>query len=837
VGVSADHQKRLESRLNAYEYCMLVHAMDPTNSMALVHMANHCSHTWKLISGAPNNTVVRLLPDRKSITLRREDTKDLAPGDQIRVNFEPTLYTVAHIDTKTADSHDIVTIVLDAPVEGGASDENENENAISVEAREFGRALRLAAEAYQLTADAELRAEAYYIMGKVNHMQGRADKALACYRKSLAESEFMLSAFGAAQIQLSRHELASAYDLFERVFQRFPDDKDTKAYFFLVKALHKKEATPMEQLKDVCVGFQFEADLWMLQGQLRFDNPNEFHVALKCLTNALDCLERKGETPDSLLLSNIAVLQHSMGRYVPAAEFGKRALVSLELELVTAETEQAVGLVQNPPFRAAELDGVFYSWKQLDCEVYQDSDGHFNVLADQDEIVGLAVGADIVIADVLHKVTAVHSTHRFDAASLVRLPRSARDANAGSEMQVEGEAPTVHKFAVKIKQAWHNFLDNEVTMSYNFARMLEDVGATSAAIEIYVELLKKHPSYMECYLRLSRISRDMGRYDEASMWLSRALAVNEADPDVNVCLGDLYARNQMWDEAKKIYEKICSQKYHDTRAMLSLGNFYFTTLSTRDSKYEAHLKDSYKFFHHVLNEDHKNVYAANGLGMICAEKKELEVAREIFSRVCMLLFFSSLFWVVNYSQCCQARETNMSVSDEICINLAHVHYAQGRFLDAEHQYQATLRAMHSDRNIRTDKLAALCEYSAMSQFSNKRHDESIRSLLRAIHYSPLNLRLYYNVAIVRNDISSLYMQKPRRSVADIEVASEQLNLSQKFFLFLGNTGIAVGGKDNYYDKEAAQRHARLCEVICVVGDGIGVASTHILTLLVLVSGQ
>jgi RNA polymerase-associated protein CTR9 len=125
----------------------------------------------------------------------------------------------------------------------------------------------------------------------------------------------------------------------------------------------------------------------------------------------------------------------------------------------------------------------------------------------------------------------------------------------------------------------------------------------------------------------------MGRFEEASMWLSRALAVDDVDPDVNVCLGDLYARNQMWDEAKKIYEKICSQKYHDTRAMLSLGNFYFNTLSTRDSKYESHLKDSYKFFHHVLNEDHKNVYAANGLGMICAEKKELEVAREIFSRV------------------------------------------------------------------------------------------------------------------------------------------------------------------------------------------------------------
>ena len=67
--------------------------------------------------------------------------------------------------------------------------------------------------------------------------------------------------------------------------------------------------------------------------------------------------------------------------------------------------------------------------------------------------------------------------------------------------------------------------------------------------------------------------------------------------------------------------------------MLSLGNFYFATLSIRDAKYETHLKDSYKFFHHVLHEDRKNVYAAIGLGMICAEKGELDVAREIFTRV------------------------------------------------------------------------------------------------------------------------------------------------------------------------------------------------------------
>ena len=69
--------------------------------------------------------------------------------------------------------------------------------------------------------------------------------------------------------------------------------------------------------------------------------------------------------------------------------------------------------------------------------------------------------------------------------------------------------------------------------------------------------------------------------------------------------------------------------------MLSLGNMYFANLSSNPERY---IKDSYKFFHHVLTKDPKNVYAANGLGVVCAEKGEFDVAREIISRVSKCCF-------------------------------------------------------------------------------------------------------------------------------------------------------------------------------------------------------
>lgn len=74
--------------------------------------------------------------------------------------------------------------------------------------------------------------------------------------------------------------------------------------------------------------------------------------------------------------------------------------------------------------------------------------------------------------------------------------------------------------------------------------------------------------------------------------------------------------------------------------MLSLGNFYFAHSNSNSSSGASkgagdsqQLKESYKFFFHVLNENHSNAFAANGLGMVCVKKNELDVARETFSKV------------------------------------------------------------------------------------------------------------------------------------------------------------------------------------------------------------
>ncbi len=68
------------------------------------------------------------------------------------------------------------------------------------------------------------------------------------------------------------------------------------------------------------------------------------------------------------------------------------------------------------------------------------------------------------------------------------------------------------------------------------------------------------------YLRLSLISCGIGKFDDASVWLTRALEVNDEQPDATICLGDLYYRKDHLVDARKCYDKICSS----VRRFLSL---------------------------------------------------------------------------------------------------------------------------------------------------------------------------------------------------------------------------------------------------------------------------
>ena len=67
----------------------------------------------------------------------------------------------------------------------------------------------------------------------------------------------------------------------------------------------------------------------------------------------------------------------------------------------------------------------------------------------------------------------------------------------------------------------------------------------------------------------------------------------------------------------------------------NLHNFYYLHKDSVKMKAEgdSHVKTGQKFYCHALDNDRKNVYAANGIGMICQELGEVDVAEDIFRKV------------------------------------------------------------------------------------------------------------------------------------------------------------------------------------------------------------
>lgn len=102
-------------------------------------------------------------------------------------------------------------------------------------------------------------------------------------------------------------------------------------------------------------------------------------------------------------------------------------------------------------------------------------------------------------------------------------------------------------------------------------------------------------------------------------------------------LGQLNIDYEEHGAAQKKFEKIAQDEstHNDPFSQIALGNiWYFTARPDVKEKYETHLDRAFNHYRRVLARDPHNVFAANGLGMVFAERGELQRAREIFAQVC-----------------------------------------------------------------------------------------------------------------------------------------------------------------------------------------------------------
>ncbi|XP_055774286.1 RNA polymerase-associated protein CTR9 homolog [Salvelinus fontinalis] len=311
----------------------------------------------------------------------------------------------------------------------------------------------------------------------------------------------------------------------------------------------------------------------------------------------------------------------------------------------------------------------------------------------------------------------------------------------------------------------HYYNAISVTTSYNLARLYEAMCEFHEAEKLYKNILREHPNYVDCYLRLGAMARDKGNFYEASDWFKEALQINQDHPDAWSLIGNLHLAKQEWGPGQKKFERILKQPstQNDTYSMLALGNVWLQTLHqpTRDREKEKRHQDrALAIYKQVLRNDSKNLYAANGIGAVLAHKGYYREARDVFAQV---------------------REATADISD-VWLNLAHIYVEQKQYISAVQMYENCLKKFYKHQN--TEVLL----YLARALFKCGKLQECKQTLLKARHVAPSDTVLMFNVALVLQRLATLVLKDEKSNLKAVLSAVKELELAHRYFSYLAKAG-------------------------------------------------
>ncbi|KAK4368595.1 hypothetical protein RND71_012387 [Anisodus tanguticus] len=545
---------------------------------------------------------------------------------------------------------------------------------------------QLTETALAVTTHGPTKSHSYYNLARSYHSKGDYEKAGMYYMASVKESskphEFVLPYYGLGQVQLKLGDLRSSLANFEKVLEVYPESCETvQALAHIYVQLGQTEKV-QEYLKKATKIDPRDPQAFLDIGELLISNDPA--AALEAFKTARNLLKKSNEEVQIELLNNIGVLHFERG----------------EFELATQSFKEALG------------DGIWIRF--LDAKARSDDPTSERLLYPNGE-----AQSDLFKS----------SQYPIDASASVRQYKDFQLFNRLEEQGTTVELP------------W-----NKVSTLFNMARLLEQLHDTETASIFYRLILFKYPEYADAYLRLAAIAKARNNVQLSNELISDALKVNEKCPDALLMLGDLELKNDDWVKAKETFRAAKDvTDGNDSYATLCLGNWnYFAAIRNekRAPKLEAtHLEKAKELYTKVLFQHNGNLYAANGAGVVLAEKGQFDISKDLFTQVQ------------------EAASGNVFVQmPDVWINLAHVHFAQGNFALAVKMYQNCLRKFYHN----TDSQVLL--YLARTHYEAEQWHDCKKTLLRAIHLAPSNYMLRFDTGVALQKFSASTLQKTKRTV-------------------------------------------------------------------------
>ncbi|WOH08975.1 hypothetical protein DCAR_0728426 [Daucus carota subsp. sativus] len=325
---------------------------------------------------------------------------------------------------------------------------------------------------------------------------------------------------------------------------------------------------------------------------------------------------------------------------------------------------------------------------------------------------------------------------------------------------------------------------------FNLGTLLEHLHRTEMASILYRLILFKYPEYIDAHLRLAAIAKAQNNFHLSIQLVRDALKIDDKCPNALLMLGDLELKNDDWVKAKETFKAANdATNGKDSYATLCLGNWnYFAAVrfDKRNAKLEAtHLEKAKELYTKVLVQHSSNLYAANGAGVVLAEKGHYDVAKELLTQVQ------------------EAASGSIFVQmPGVWINLAHIHFAQGDFALAIKMYQNCLRRFFYN----TDSNVLL--YLARTHYEAEQWQDCKRTLLRAIHLAPSNYTLRFDAGVTLQKFSASTLQKTKRTVDEVRATVAELTNAVRLFSQLSAaSNLHIHG----FDEKKIETHVGYCK--------------------------
>lgn len=216
VSAKKDRQKRVESRNSAFDYCMLVCAIEPKHSGALNQLANHYFHTWRLLLQEEEKSKLSFrcfAVDPEHLFVQASWAEEISVHDQIRINNCASIHSIQEIigasfqefSTRLPDNIDVrdfVVLKLSPPIGGNFA---ELLHVFHLDWKELSRVEQLSQQALHNTSIPSITAESNLMLGKVAHSRGNLGLAFELYRRaSKDQPDLSLALFGQAEVKLAQ---------------------------------------------------------------------------------------------------------------------------------------------------------------------------------------------------------------------------------------------------------------------------------------------------------------------------------------------------------------------------------------------------------------------------------------------------------------------------------------------------------------------------------------------------------------------------------------------------------------------------------------------------------